>query len=700
MILQADNKFFDLLFSADLIISKMEYSLLGHNIETMGRGRKLKLNGQIFKTTLVNWQTFFKSPNFVPVALKFSLLLVIPLVTYFQDFGQVFNLALSDSEAQYVLLVPFVVAYFFYRRRRAFLLARENSPLHYLTGISLSLLALLVYVLGSYSFYSLQLHLLSLPIFVAGVTLLIFGADVLKLLVFPIALLTFMSPFPLFFMDALGGSLMSSDGALAAAVLSPFMPIEIVYQPIVIISTATTAGETIQFSLSAACSGIYSLTAFLFCAVVFGYLASGSIVKKVLYGVLAVVAAYFLNVFRIIVTIVLGRFFGLGIAVEFFHAVGGTVLAFIGTLILLTFGSKLLKLSFVQRKAPVCLACKSTVETVCGKCGRIVQWPKMKINWKRLAFILIFIVVCSDLIVQASAVNYNVVANSDESAINFNPSTGELGAFSNETGWTPAFMGRESSAEDQLGLIYVGDYFLTKTNASDTIYAIFEISDLQSKFHTWEGCLNYQAYPITIEKITPVTLYDKNTNIVNGEAIIANAPTLNQAINLVYWFDSLNLKTNGTVTNYAVKITLIRYTPNINNQTNTVAAEAAINQLIALSQSYEDVWSQSKQQNSTFVVDLYKNSTAFTAVVVALLVVSVAALSGKRLLMHVAARKKVVGLSEADKALLNQLKAPPSSSDAPKEIPADKIEALRQQQIIHEKVSAVNNEIYVTWVPY
>jgi exosortase len=291
----------------------------------------LKFNGETAKNTLVTWQAVLKSPKFWPVALKFSLLLVIPLAAYFQDLTRVFSLALSDSEAQYVVLVPFVIAYFLYRRRKAFLVERQNNKLVDFTGISVCLLALLIYVLGSYSFYSLQLHLLSLPIFVAGVILLIFGVDVLKLLAFPVALLVFLSPFPLFFMDAFGGNLMSSDGTLAASILRIFMPIEITYQPIVVLSTVTTAGEAIQFSLSAACSGIYSLTAFLFCAVVFGYLAAGSITKKVAYAVLAVLAAYFLNVFRIIATVVLGRFFGLGLAVEFFHAVGGTVLAFVGT---------------------------------------------------------------------------------------------------------------------------------------------------------------------------------------------------------------------------------------------------------------------------------------------------------------------------------------------------------------------------------
>ena len=42
---------------------------------------------------------------------------------------------------------------------------------------------------------------------------------------------------------------MSSDGALASAMLGVFIPIRVVYEPIVILTTITTAGETIQFSL-------------------------------------------------------------------------------------------------------------------------------------------------------------------------------------------------------------------------------------------------------------------------------------------------------------------------------------------------------------------------------------------------------------------------------------------------------------------
>ncbi|MDD4325519.1 MAG: exosortase/archaeosortase family protein [Candidatus Bathyarchaeota archaeon] len=659
------------------------------------------MDSQALTATLDRWQNGIKSPNFVPVAIKFSLLMAIPLFAFFQDFKEVFILAFSTAESQYILLVPFVIAYFFYRSRKALLVSSQKSYLHDFLGVSLCLVALLIYILGSYTFYSLQLHLLSLPIFVAGLILLFFGPNTLRLLAFPVALLVFMSPFTLFFMDTWGGHLMSSDGTIAAFILEPFMPIEIVYNPAVIISTVTTLGEPIQFELGAACSGIYSLTAFLFTAVIFGYIASGSVTKKVLYGVIAVAAAYFLNVFRIIVTIALGRFFGLGVAVEFFHLVGGTVLAFIGTLFLLFLGSKLLKLSFFQKKKPVCSLCSGSA-AVCDKCGRIIKWPLIKLNWKRLAVLLVFLLVCADLIFMASAVNYNVLSNSEESALNFNPVTGELEAFSEETGWSAVFMGRQLDGESRLGLIFVGDYLLSKIgDSSDRVYGIFELSDLQSKFHTWEGCLNYQAYPLTIEKIRYVTIYDNNTNIVNGEAIIANAPTMNQTMALVYWFDSLNLKTNGTVTNYAIKVTLYKYVPFVNNQMDSGKVDATIEKLLSLSESYEVIWSQYKQTNNTFVVDLYKNSAAFTLVVLAIFCVSLVALLGKFFITRISARKKISGLSDEDKALIDLFKVGSKNSKTFSwaMIP-EKVELLKQKGLLHEKFVIQNNDVYMSWVPY
>ncbi|MGA3192002.1 MAG: exosortase/archaeosortase family protein [Candidatus Bathyarchaeia archaeon] len=658
------------------------------------------------KTMHHDWKTLLKSPEILSFSVKFFLLVTFPVVAYFQDFVQVFSLALTDPDTQYVLIVPLVVAYFLYKRRKAFLISRKNSLFHDLIGVSLCLLALLVYVSGSYSFYPLQLHLLSLPIFIAGLIMLVLGADVLRLLIFPVTLTAFLSPFPLLFMDSYGGNLIASDATSVAFILRPFLPIEISSQPIVVMSTFTTTGQPIQFSLNAACSGIYSLTAFLFCAAVFGYLATGSLIKKALFAVISVAAAYFLNVFRISTMVVLGHFYGTGLALEFFHATEGTLLAFIGTMIVLYLGTKLLKLSFAKNKTNIkCDACRES-ETICGKCGHVLQWPKTNINWKRLAIVLLFIVLCADLIVQASAINYNAVINGEKTAIDFNPTTGQLATLSNLTGWSPTFLGREPQAETTLGLKFVGDYALLKGNDSNPVFLIFEVSDLQSRFHTWEGCLNYQAYPINIQKTAYVVLYDQNNNIVNGETIIANAPTLNKTITLLYWFDYLNLRTNQTTPISNIKVTLLEYVDNSNNQTTqTTNIQKATSQLLSLGQDLEKTWSQYKNPNNTFVVDIYKNQEAFTITVTALLILSATSLIAKQFLTRTRARRKIAELPEPDKTLLEELKRlkfkdSTNQQQEPKNIPAEKMEEFRQKGILHEKISAKNDELYLEWKPY
>src|SRR5690554_7819914 len=100
------------------------------------------MDSQALTATLDRWQNGIKSPNFVPVAIKFSLLMAIPLFAFFQDFKEVFILAFSTAESQYILLVPFVIAYFFYRSRKALLVSCQKSYLHDFLGVSLCLVAL------------------------------------------------------------------------------------------------------------------------------------------------------------------------------------------------------------------------------------------------------------------------------------------------------------------------------------------------------------------------------------------------------------------------------------------------------------------------------------------------------------------------------------------------------------------------------
>jgi len=635
-----------------------------------------------------------------------SIFALVVLIGYWQDFTEVLKLSLSDPELQYTLLVPPIIVFFLYRKRKAFLLSRQGSWIKDSIGICLCLLALILYVWGSYSLYPLQIHLLSLPIFAAGITLLVFGADVLRILIFPIVLLVFLSPFPLILLDSLGGYLIDSVATSVTSILRVFIPVELSYRPIAVLSTYTSIGERISFYLGAPCSGIYSLTSFGFFAVIFAYIASGSPIRKILLAGLSLLTAYVLNVLRILVMVVLGRYFGYGLAIDFFHLFGGVILIFFGTLLLLYLGDKILKLSFLQRKpSSECLVCKEYA-SICYGCGRILKLPQADLKWKRLTLIFFFLLLFTTVIFQASAINYNKVLLDENMAVDFNPNTGEIAAFSNLDGWSTKFLGRESYAEEVLGLQAVGDYHLYKEDGSSKVVAILEISDIQSKFHTWEGCLLYQSFEINIEKRFFSTLYDENNVLIIGEVFITNAPALKQTIVLLYWFDALNLKTNETTSTWNVKVSLLKYIYKPDNQTNTDQVGAATTELLSLGKEIEGSWSQYKNPPTSFVVDIYKNKEAFATVVIGMLVVSVAMLQMKSLTEKSKLRKKVSELPEKDRIFLKNLKQTGMLSlkrckNSNKACLIKKIEKLKQERILREQVFMKNDQLYVKWhVPF
>jgi exosortase len=647
-----------------------------------------------------DWRAFFNSPNLLASSLRLFLLIILPLVAYFQDFVQLVYLALSDPEIQYVLLVPFIAAFFFYRQRKAFMLYQKASNLYGMLGFSLCSLALVIYIWGSYSFYILPIHLVSLPILVAGIILLLFGPTTLRLLIFPTFLLFFLTPFPSVLTDMFGASLMSIAANISASILRLFLPIQASYTPIVTLSTVTTTGQLVSFQIAAACSGIESLTAMAFFAAVFLYVASGSLTKKTIFVGLALFTAYALNVFRISSTVVLGHFFGYGLAVDFFHNFGGIVLLFCGTLILLFVSDKVLKLAVIQGKPDLICPYCSEYEDTCQRCGRVLKLPKIHIEWKQMAVILLFLLIVTTLVFQASGIAYNKVVSNQ--SVSFDISSGKTSAL-NITGWSPMFTGRETDAESELGLYYVGDYLLFRQNSSEAIVAILELSDAQSKFHTWEGCLHYQAYEIDIEKTLYTAIYDQNGTIVTAETFITNVPAFNDTLIVSYWFDELNLNTNGTTRIWAVKLSLLKYIYYGANPANATEVDAATNQVINLAEQIEQSWSPYKVSTTSFVVDIHRNQEASTAFVAGILIFSTALLVSQSFLTRSRASKKAKDLSKEDRDLLGTFdpEKPDSFTESEEKdiatLKPDDVQRFKQQGLLKEQTVIKNGQLYIKW---
>jgi exosortase len=644
------------------------------------------------------WKAFFASPNKWFIVMHLSLLAVLPIVAYYQDFIQVFNLALSSEETQYILLVPVFTVIFFYIKRRAFLIQRRNTIPQDLIGISLCITAILTYVWGSYSIYSLQLHLLSLPIVFAGITLLLFGTDALKITIFPIALLAFLSPLPVLFMHSYGSYLTNFLAQAVSFVLGPFMPIELSLIPMTTLSSVSVGGEPLAFTIGAACAGINFLVSFLFLSLVFGYLAIGSIGKKTILIILSIFLAFSLNIFRIALMLVIGRFYGMESALGFFHLPGGMILLSLGSLLILVLGSKMLRFPFFEKtgtKKEHCVSCNQEND-ICITCGRINRGPKVKINWKRLGIIVLFLIIAADIIVLASTATYNSAIVGEEAAINLNTSTGSFQSFQELTGYQAKFTYRETPAEHALKLTYVGHYFLTRNGiTTGSTEAILEVADIQSKFHTWEGCLHYQSIPINIER-TEYSTFEDGNNLVIIETITADAPTTNQQIIVTYWFDSLYLKLDEVSNVYAVKISLIDFIQKPADAAQLASkVEATKAKHLAITNELETFWSKSKNQNNTFAVDLYKNKEGFAAVTFGLLALSGGALGIEWFVSKRKAKMAINNLSSSDKLLLEQILTSSKDNEVMDDV---KIREFEDKGIIKQRIFLKDSHLYAKWV--
>jgi len=635
-----------------------------------------------------NWKEFTEAPNFLSTAIKLSLIVFFLVVIYFQDFSQVVKLALGNAEIQYILVVPLVACFFFYTKRRAFLFQNKNNKLPDIIGISICLLALLFYIYGSYSLYPIELHLLTLPLFTVGLIQILFGTDTLKALAFPIGILLFASPLPLIFSDKYGGALITTSTTLSANFLKLFFPLTYTTQPIALINTTTMTGQPITFQIASACSGIHSLIAMTFFAAIFLYIASGSWLKKILLAAISLIAAFLLNLLRIVLTVTIGYTIGYGAALDFFHNSAGLILLLSGVLLTLLIGDKILKLSFLKQITPNCAHTHRNL-TFCYRCGKIFAFPKNPLNWKRISAIAIFALILLALFLQAAATTYNRASENKDNYITLDLNTGNTTAFTGIPGWTPQYLGRETTAENRLGLNYIGDYALTNQNGSQ-VSVILEVSDVQSKFHTWEGCLSYQSTPLTITRTAVLTLCNQNNTIVIAESMTADVPEYSQKLNLLYWVDAANLKLNNSVSPWALKITLFRFTD------TSEATQAAAN-LVALGTELANSWTQYKNPELGFAVEIYQNITPAFIMVGGLLTLSTVALIVNGVYRSKQASKKTAQLLLTDQQIMDLITTnkPHEESQWQQIDLNDKLKLLIHEGLITAKYILINNQPYI-----
>lgn len=534
------------------------------------------------------------TPETLNVTLKIAVVALATVALFFQDLFMVFNDALQNEPTNYMLAIPFLLVYLVYRKRKMIKtsIPRESSKLfkkvslNEIVGAFLFLTSFLIYWSGSYTFTPLEIHMFALPIFTSACILILFNMQTLKQLLFPLAFMFLLVPPPEEIVYNLGAflSMTSSDLAYYLLKISGF-PVSLSTEygsPILLITQQN--GSTISLVVDITCSGIYSQIGFLVFTLFIAYIIRDKIWKKSAIFILGFPLIYLLNVLRMFTTGVIGHYYGEDLALNVFHLVGGWILIFLGTLILLVTSEKILKIRILSKQKEKYLECDRTRAADNSSwfgCDKI-QVRFSRINRKDIAkaTILVFTVIMILSIqtpvfalTEGPAEIILQTAKGDEVTTDILPQISE---------YTLEFMYRdqtfETTAKQDASLAYT---YFPNNDTGEVIWAFIEIASIKSSLHRWETCLI--TWPLSHgyqPKVSQIELKDvellQNPPIIGRYFIFQNERSnITQAV--LYWYETSVFEVNSTYQQKYVKISLTAYPnsleelPELKNQLLSVA---------------------------------------------------------------------------------------------------------------------------------
>jgi exosortase len=441
----------------------------------------------------------------VALGIKSGAIILAVAAIYFQDLTIIANDAVRNDLMSYVLAIPLLFAYLVYRRRRmlraavSFEAASSNRKLTLTTdviGVLLCLTAFLLYWHGSYTFYPLEYHLVSFPLFTAGLILIIFNAETLKVLAFPIAFLLFLTPPPteMVSIAGAGAATFSSDFSynILKALGLPVTQISEYGAPALVVTDPS--GSQVSFVVGTASSGIHSIIGFSIFAVFIMYIARGQAWKKVTVFLASLSIIYTLTMVRITTLVLVGYWQGVNVAWDFFHLIGASVLIFIGSITLLLLSEKIWKLQIftAQSRAELCPTCNSNMrakEDCCPECGKITKYPRINLSKLDIGKIALLAIVASLIL----TLSVPVFALSVEPPQIFAKTLGNEQITATEIfpeipDFNLSFVYRDQQFERIAGrdraLVYA---YTPPDSTSETVFVTVEIGASRSTWHSWEA---------------------------------------------------------------------------------------------------------------------------------------------------------------------------------------------------------------------
>jgi exosortase len=494
--------------------------------------------------------------NNIVLAAKVSSVVAATIILFSRDLTVIFTDALQSETTSYMLFIPLLFAYFVYRKRKMLRatvqLERQDQPtktrhLSAAAGILLSTTAVLIYWQSTYTFSPLEYHMLTLPLFVAGLVLIIFNPQTLRQLVFPTFFLVFLTPPTFDALYAIGSSLSVISSEASNTIVRAFgVTSTIVYEfgtPTIVITRPD--GTTRNFLVDIACSGIYSLIGFLIFVLFVAYVVRDRPWKRLTLIAIGIPLMYLLNIIRITIILLIGNSYGEETALQVFHMFGGWVLIFLGTLLLLIVSEKALHTQIFTRteqKCPTCTAELPTNQDFCHACGRIRKPKPIKIHKKDLIKIAT-ILVAAILLVLIQAPTFALTRGPPQVIVDTLTGTqGSTEILPSITGYDLLFAYRDTTyetiASQEMALVYV---YAPQDPNQDPVDVTIGITSSPSSLHKWDACLTAAATTITSKDIQ---LTQNPPIIARFYAFRYEETEDTQAV--LYWVESAIFNVNNT----------------------------------------------------------------------------------------------------------------------------------------------------------
>lgn len=245
------------------------------------------------------------------------------MAVFYPLYPELLSTWLEDSNNSHGLLVPFISAFFVWRKRRE--LSNILPEVDYRGAYILiaSLILYLVSLSGGIAVAARTMMVLS----IIGVILFNYGSDYFKRLVFPIIFLIFMIPIPVSVI-----SMVSLPLRRMATDISAFL-IQLTSIPTYQEGNMLYFVQT-QLEVAEACSGIHSMMAMLMLCTVIVYMKPMKNTGRAILLASAIPIAMLANIVRVSGTGMLAHFYGEAVARGFLHEFSGMVVFGFGLVLL------------------------------------------------------------------------------------------------------------------------------------------------------------------------------------------------------------------------------------------------------------------------------------------------------------------------------------------------------------------------------